>query len=422
MSKFAYKAEGELNSQYLLDLLKEYLSKLLDSNNTNGIIEDDYKIDTSKSIFVRKFKDKFKRLFNSKESLDNYNKVLSTKYINDILNRIDIFMESNELTSKQIFDLKQTLKAINFDAVLPIIDINREEAIRKGERKFLKVLKEASLLKYAKSNYILYNSPVTELKPFLSDKVSEHQIDYNQINILIKQFIDCRYAELNDFNFKGYEVEFIAKPEDFYNEKITDNGVGEEVEEFIRSKIIEKAQILKHEEELLEDLQGKVAKVDMLLKRLKVLKIENMIQQLIVLKTNLAHVKEVMDKCKDTLNLSTIPNKAQIFLVMDNLYYKLSQKCEKLEQKTKLKLQLVDKQKLFTNLEILEQSNQEEIKPFRREDFNAQLEEDKIQTTSKSSITSNLYDDDDEDGEIHISEDDEDSQAEDEIVIDDEQN
>ncbi|MBQ7797757.1 MAG: hypothetical protein IJ371_01385, partial [Clostridia bacterium] len=110
MSKFAYKAEGELNSQYLLDLLKEYLAKLLISNDTNGIVEDDYKINTNASRFVKWFNDLTKRLFKTKSSLDNYNKVLSTKYINSILDKIDIFLQTNVLQPRQFFELKCTLQ------------------------------------------------------------------------------------------------------------------------------------------------------------------------------------------------------------------------------------------------------------------------------------------------------------------------
>ena len=61
------------------------------------------------------------------------------------------------------------------------------------------------------------------------------------------------------------------------------------------------------------------------------------LQQLVNLQLDIANIKEVIDDCKDKINATTIPNKNQIFLVMDNLYYKLSQKCEKLTQKIKLK-------------------------------------------------------------------------------------
>ena len=53
MSKFGYMAEGELNSNYLLELTREYLNQLLISNDTNGIIEDDYKIEPNANKFVQ---------------------------------------------------------------------------------------------------------------------------------------------------------------------------------------------------------------------------------------------------------------------------------------------------------------------------------------------------------------------------------
>ena len=95
MSKFAYKAEGELDSRYLLDLLKEYLNNILHSNDTKGIVEDDYNIDVNKPRFLRWINDKFKRIFYSgKDILDNYNKVLSCKYVNKILDKIDIYLQT----------------------------------------------------------------------------------------------------------------------------------------------------------------------------------------------------------------------------------------------------------------------------------------------------------------------------------------
>ncbi|MBQ8522631.1 MAG: hypothetical protein IJ458_03080 [Clostridia bacterium] len=431
MSKFAYKAEGELNSQYLGDLLKEYLSQLLVSNDTKGIVEDDYKINPNASSFKQWFNDTFKRLFKSKDLLENYNKVLSTKYVSSILDKIDIFLQTNVLTPKQFFELKQTLQAINFDSVIPLLDEYRYVSIKNSQKRFLKVLNSIKYLRHAKSNYILYNSPVDELKPFLSDKVSAHNVNYIELQKLVKQFVDLRYIELTNCDFDKYEPTFITKSEDFYKESITDNGIGEDVEQFIRSKMLEKFEISKHEEMLIEDINIKINKIDILLKKLKLQKIEKMMQELIKLKTNLAHVKEVMDTCKDTINSSTIPNKSQIFLVMDNLYYKLSKKCENLEQKIKLKLQLVDKQKMFSMLATIE--NRFDNETLNDEDevlsSNKRLYTKKMQNTSinnknledketKPSITSNLYEDDDEAGEIHISEDDEDVKAEEEIIID----
>lgn len=429
MSKFSYKAEGELNSQYLLDLLKEYLSQLSSSNDTNGIVEDDYKINTNSNRFVKWFKDTTKRLFKPKDALENYNRVLATKYIDSINKKIDIFLETNVLTSRQFLDLKQTLQAIHFDNVLPLIDEYRESAIRSSERRFLKVLNDIKYLNHANTNYILYNSPVSELKPFLSDKVSSHQANYKEIQKLAKQFLDCNYSELNNFELPPAVISFKAKPQDFYNDNIADNGIGEDVEKFIRSKMLEKIEISKHEELLQEDLDNKIAQIDMLLKRLKVNKIEKMMQELIVLKTNLAQAKEVIDNCKEVINSSTIINKSHIFLVMDNLFYKLSQKCETLQQKIKFKLQLVDKVKMFNMLETLQeqQGYESRVNTLPRPNVNNSLNSHKMQNnatlnrneaTEKTHIASNLYDDDEEASEIHITEDDGESQAEDEIVID----
>ena len=90
---------------------------------------------------------------------------------------------------------------------------------------------------------------------------------------------------------------------------------------------------------------------------------------------------------------------------MDNLYYKLCKKCENLEQKIKLKLQLVDKTKMFALLEEIENPTLTPPKRNKRK--------------QGSGIASNLYDED-EPSEIHISEGDDDSRAEDEVVIDEE--
>lgn len=439
MSKFEYKAEGELNSQYLLDLLKEYLTNILQANDTKNIAEDEYKINPNASRFSRWFNNKvakFKYKGNSKNILDNYNKVLSTKYANAINDKIDIYLQTNVLDSRKIFELKNTLQAIKFDKVLPLIDVNRENAIQSSQKKLLKVLKDVEYLKDAKSCYILYNSPVAELKPFLSDKVSEHNVNVTELQNLIKHYLNLHYTELNDFNFEPFEYNFTAKEEDFYTDKVTDNGVGEEVEEFIRSKMLEKLNITKQQEVLIEDQKRQMIPIDNLLKKLKLTKIEKMMYALIELKTNQAHVKEVVDSCKDTINSSTIDNKAQIFLVMDSLYYKLSKECEDLQAKIKQKLQLVDKQKMFATIEMLNNPKPSKNKKNQYEDLNYVgdtnipkratednltddfSDDEEIKTTmSKPGITENLYDDDD--GEIHISEDD-DGDAEEEFVIDDE--
>ena len=437
MSKFAYMAEGELNSQYLLDILKDYLDKLAISNNTNGIEEDDYKINPKSNRFVKWFKDTTKRLFKDKKSLDNYNKVLATRFIKEINDKLDIFLQTNVLSAKQIFDLNQTLKAINFEEVVPIIEEYRNKAIISSEKRFLKVLNDTKYLNYARSNYVLYNSPVTEIKPFLTDKVSDHRIDYVVIQKLIRHFVDLRYKELTTFDFEPSEVRFSVVSENFYNESITDGGLGDEIEDFIRSKILEKFTILKQEGVLKEDLDYKVNKIDTLLKKLKLNKIEKMIHELVKLKTEMAKVKEVMDKCKDTINSSTIFNKAHIFLVMDNLYYKLSKRCENLQQKIKQKLQSVDKDKTFSILYSIENDGKAQdiydnliddetlSKADVKNTLNALRNEGKTMLTkssneNKSHIASNLYDDYEINTEIHISEDDE-GQAEDEIMIEDDE-
>lgn len=428
MSSFAYKAEGELNSQYLSDLLKEYLNKLLESNDTKGIVEGEYKIDPNKSAISQWFGDTTKRLFNSGAVLDNYNKVMATKYTSAILDKIDIFLQTNVLSAKQLFDLKQTLQAIHFNAVVPLLDEGREKAIKLNQKRFLKVISHAKYLKHADANYILYNSPVDELKPFLSDKVSTYQAEVEQIQKLVYKLIDKQYEELTVSNFEPTEINFVAKDEDFYNDMVTDNGIGEEVEKFVRSKMLEKFKISKREEELKEDLDIEINQIDILLKKLKLSKIEKMLQNIIKLKTNIAQAKEVIDSCKDIINTSTIPNKAQIFLVMDNLYYKLSKKCEMLQQNAKQKLQLVDKQKMFAMLESIKaqvtttksSAKSKKVELFDESDINEDILNEDIEKVEdepkKSGIASNLYDDDDKVGDINITEDDS-GDPEDEFVI-----
>ena len=440
MSKFGYKAEGELNASYTLELLKEYLAQTLNLNDTKGIVEDDFKIDTSANRFVRWFKDKTKRISLHGKSglLDNYNKLLTTKYVKSIQDKLQIFVETNVLEAKQIFELYETLKAINFGVVIPEIEHNRYKVIRQSEKRFLKVLNYIKYLKHANSEYVLFNTPVADLKPFLSDKVSVHKVNYVELQKLVEQFVNLRYSELTDTNFEPYEPEFVAKCEDFYIDNITDSGIGEDVEHFIREKMLEKLKISQKDDILVEDKQADIGKIDALLKRLKVAKIEQMMQNLIKLKTNLAHAKEVMDKCKDTLNSSTIINKAGIFLIMDNLYYNLSKKCDTLQQNIKLKLQLVDKEKMFTLLSEIQNPTPNSVKVKKKVENKADkkaktpvepkadkqltdnAEEPKQEKASieHKPIASNLYDDDDE-AEIDITEDDGIDNAEEEIIIDD---
>jgi len=330
------------------------------------------------------------------------------------------------LEARQMFELKSTLNAINFDVVVPEIEENRYKVIRQSQRRFLRVLNDIKYLKNAYTNYILYNSPVDDLKPFLSEKVSLHTLDFKEVQKLVKHFVSQRYNELTTFNFEPFEPKFSAKIEDFYNDHITDNGIGEEVENFIRAKMMQKLQLSKKQEVMLmEEIQAKTDEIDALLKRLKVNKIEQMMQNLVKLKTNLAQVKEVVDRCKDIINGSTITNKAGIFLIMDNLYYKLSKKCENLQEKIKLKLQLVDKEKLFGVVEDIENPTSSTV--LKRKNGSRSILTTKSARSysvkdgnieEKSNIASNLYDDDDP-SEIDITEDDGTDDAEDEIVIDD---
>ncbi len=420
MSKFAYKAEGELNSQYVLDLIKEYLSKLLESNDTKGILDNDYKINPNANCFIQWFSDITARLFKSNEVLENYNKVLTTKYVNSILDKIEIYLQTNVLNPKQFFELTETLKTIKFDKVIPLLELSRENSITSSQKNLLKILKDIKYLNNASSNYILYNSPVPELKPFLSERVSAHTINYKELQKLVRQFVELRYTELTTFNFEPYKPIFIIK-EEIYASQVTDNGVGEDVEAFIRGKMIEKLNILKQEEILPEVLQEKVSQIDSQLKYLKLHKIEQMLQQLVELQINIAKVKQVIDNCKETINSTTYSNKSQIFLLMDDLYYRLSQKAEKLTQKVKLKLQLVDKSKVFSMIETMQDENYERNNKgyilHNPKISNKSKNTDDKPITSKPHIASNLYDDDDTD-EIHIIEDDGEVQAEDEIVID----
>ena len=141
----------------------------------------------------------------------------------------------------------------------------------------------------------------------------------------------------------------------------------------------------------------------------------------IVISTNIIacgsieNTKKVVDKCKEVINTSTLANNQNIFLTMDNLYYRLLNKCEKLEAQIKLKLQMVDKQKVLALYEQIKDQysvNQEETYET--------LEKPRasIKTTKFKSIATDLYDEEDS-HEIDITEDD-DSDAEDEIIIDDE--
>lgn len=422
MSKFDYKAEGNLNSQYVLELLSDYLLKIANINDTKGIIEDDFKINVKSNKFARWFNDsanRFKLNWKSKTLLENYNKVLAVQYVKSIQDKIQIFLQTNVLEARQLFELKETLKAIKFDIVLPELDENRNNAIRKSEKEFLKVLSDIKYLKNADIDYVLFNSPVVELKPFLSDKVNIHKVNHIELQNLVRQFVGLKHSELTTFDFEPFEYAFKSKAEDFYEDNITDSGIGEEVEGFIREKMWQKLEISQQQLVLSEEKQNEIDKIDTLLKKLKINKIEQMMQELIRLKTNQAQAKEVIDKCKDTINSSTIPNKAEIFLLMDNMYYKLSKKCEALQAKIKLKLQLVDKQRLFDTLaQLQEAEDKNPSKKHKKQVKQSSNEKKSSSQTDKKSISDGLYEEDDED-EIHITEDDGTDEPEEEVVIDD---
>ena len=324
------------------------------TNDTNGVQEDEYNIDPNKNWFVLLFKDVTTRLLNEDDIMDNYNRVLATEYVKFINTKIDVFMQTNILSPKQVWGLKQILKAIRFNSVIPLLERCREKAFRLAEKDLFKTISHIRGLRYSKSNYILFNSPVDELKPFLSDKVAEHNINTCALITLLKHFTSFKYKELNTFGFEPINVRFVAKKEDFYKDRVIDSGVGEEVEEFIWSKMMEKVEILKQGNKFLDDADQKIAEIDYLLKRLKLNKIEKMLQEIIVLKTNIAQAKEVVDSCMDLINTSVIPHKDKIFLAIDNMFYKLSKKCETLQQKAKQKLQLIDKEKIFEMVEVVE--------------------------------------------------------------------
>lgn len=429
MSQFDYLADGKLDSNYLIELIKEYLDKLSQVNDTNGIVDDDYKINPNANKFARWFNSVFKQVkfkFNKNANRDNYYKVLTNAYVQTILDKIQIYMQTQVLEARQFFELTSTLKAIKFDVVVPILEEYRYRAIKTSQRKLANTIQDAKYLKYARSNYILYNSPVHDLKPFLSKKVTEHTIDYTQLQTILKQYINVRYSELIQTDFEPYKPEFKTDINEFYNETITSNAVGEEVEEFIRSKMHEKLEIQKSDDRLVEDINKDISQIDLLLKRLKVGKIEQMLQELVKYKYDLSRVAEVVELCKDTINSTTIPNKAQIFLLMDNLYYKLSKKCEILQLQAKSKIQKINKQKLFNTLDMLQnpQTKASKKNKSKIEYYDSELDADLKQLESiknkhkANSITSNLYDDDDEDSEIDISEDGGSDNSDDEIIID----
>lgn len=462
MSKFEYMTQGELNSQYLLDLINDYTAKLLEANNTNGVVEAGFKINTKASSFVRWFNNFTTRVgiyFKHNTNLENYNKNLSTQYLNEILDKLTIFLQTNVLAPREIFDIIQTLKAINFTRVIPVIESNRNKAIKHSEKRFLRVTKDIKYLNNAISDYVLFTSPVNEIKPFLSDKVSLHKVDINDITTIFEMFINLKHSELTAFNFEEYEPEFNVKVVDFYKEYLTSNGVGEEVETYIRDKMLEKLSIIEQDDILPEDKQDKLAGIDNWLKRIGLFKLQQMMTNLAKLKYNQAKVKEVIDECKDKIKISTIANKDKIFLTMDAEYYDLSNKCDKLASKVKIKLQSIDKTKLFDLIAklqdmdngvyvkgkkkaikqaLLDESLNDEIDNYpnfeedidltknnqddlynQANEINENLPEDEtinnIEPTTKSGIADNLYEDEED---LHITEEEsEDVSHEDEVII-----
>lgn len=454
MSKFGYKSAGELNSQYLLDLINEYFSLMLVANDINGEDKSGRDIDIKASYLSQNVKDWFNRLHLKNgpiPKLEDYDKKVSTLYINSILQKLQIFLQTDVLTPKEIFDIKQMLKTIGFKKVVPIIEESRIDAITKSEKMFLKCLKEVNKLKYANSEYILFNSPVLELKPFLSDKVSIHKVNVEAIQVLISQFVDMRNCELNDFaKFKEVEIELPHNAIDFYKDKVIESGVGEDIESYIRNKMLDKLEIDNKDDVL--DTQKEKATIDAELKRVGLYKIEQLMENLAVIKCEQANAKEILGKCKEMLNKSTLANKEQIFLTMDKLYYKLTNKCEKLEGKIKNKLQAIDKQKVFNLIDKVKdevnnskkqhKNNKIELENLEKNNLQENLNDDSLDVNqqsnannktiqaSKDNLTHDnkasrayndgLYDDDDDDGEIDIVEDDtSEDMPENEIVIED---
>lgn len=434
MSKFEYKAEGELNSQYMLDLINDYTQKLLKANDTAGINEGDFKINTKASGFVRAFNNFKSRLGlclkGHKANLENYNKTLTTQYLYEIQDKIKIFLQTNVLEPKEVFDIIQTLNAIKFSKVVPEINDKRYRAIKLSENKFLKVRNDIKYLKNAITNYVLFTSPVNDIKPFLSDEVSLHKVDVEDINQIFKMFINLKHKELTTFNFEEYTPKFEAKLVDFYKEMLTSNGVGEDVEKYIREKMLNKLSISEDQTLLMEDKQDKISQIDVWLKRIKLYKLQQMMIEFANLKYNQAQVKEVIDDCKEKIKNSTIEGKDKIFLVMDASYYALSNKCDKLANKVKLKLQLVDKIKLFdliarlqdidkgvyakSKKPIIKAADQEETGDSQDNNIKPDDNNDNL-SNQNLGIADNLYDDEEQ---LHITEEESDNVPhEDEVVI-----
>lgn len=351
MSKFGYLEQGELNSSYLYGLLNEYLDNIIEMNSVADTnIENKYKVDVGASNFKRGFSDWKNRLHISKKSIDEYNKLVSSNYAKLVKNRLKIYMTSNILENKDLFEIIQISKAIGFDRVIPEVEANRNKAIGKCNKEVLKIVNDSKFLKDAISERVLFDSQVEEIKPFLSEQVSPHIIHIKTLNDVVVKLVEYRTNELAQLNFEEYYPKFDNNLEDFYHIQITSDGVGEDVEDFIRGKMLQKLAISKQEELAVEDRLAQVASVDNLLKKLGLTKVEKLMQKLIKLRCMEAQAKEGIDSCKGLLNSSNIENKKNIFLTMDAILYKLSNQCKKLTEKVKLKLQLIDKEKLFEQI------------------------------------------------------------------------
>ena len=95
---------------------------------------------------------------------------------------------------------------------------------------------------------------------------------------------------------------------------------------------------------------------------------------------------------------------------------------ETLQQKIKVKLQGVDKQKVFDildHIQMVDNSDNDDVTPLKSAKIKTSKSQKSIDDNLvKPDIASNLYDEDDEDDEIDITEDDGSTDAEEEIVID----
>lgn len=404
MSKFGYLEQGELNSQYLYELLDEYLDNIIEANDTKGIIaEDEFKIDVGASNFKRgfnNFKNKMHIKFSRKNTLENYNKLMSFNYAKSIKNRLKIYATANMLEPKDLFDIIQISKTIGFNKVIPEIEVNRNKAIAKCNKGVLKCYDDTKYLKNALSKQVLFNSPVADIKPFLSEEVTVHTMRADVLEEVLANMVQMRTEELGQLDFDPYLVEFENNLEDFYHSQITSDGVGEDVEDFIRSKMLQKLVISKRDEVLVEDRLAQIAVIDNQLKRLGIGKLEKLMQKVIKLKCNVAQAQEGIERCKKLLNNSNIVNKDNIFLTMDTLYYKLENKCKKLTEKVKLKLQLVDKQRLFDAVNNME--SEAEAKRVKRETVEPKTEEQPIIHIAEDEPTDSQTDNNSNDEEFII--------------------